>query len=187
MQPAHRPLPAFGRRLKRLRRSLGMKQTALAELMKVDQTTVSRWESAAILPDRETQQAAFEKLSACRKDDGALKRLVESSSDPVHLVEETSHICLAYSRSRAIEWRSGTGDLLGQSLWKFATEEIQQAEHELIDAGWWDIHVPEPKLFRTSGASYAEMTILPGAILWERLYLADGTPVRLASGARRAA
>ena len=60
----------------------------------------------------------------------------------------------------------------------------QRREHELTDAGWWDTHMPAPKLFQTSGASYDEMTILPGAILWERLYLADGTPVRLASGMR---
>lgn len=174
-----RPLPAFGRRLKRLRQSLGVKQTALAELMQVDQATVSRWERGAMRPGHAIQQTVFEKLSTFRSDDAAIRRLVESSSASVHLIEETSHICLAYSRRRALEWRSSSRSLLGTSLWKFATDEIQHAEYELDGEGWWEAHCPAPKLFRTSAAAHDELTISAGTILWERLYLADGTPVRL--------
>lgn len=184
MQTENCSLPAFGRRLKRLRRSMGMKQATLAELAAVDQATVSRWESAAILPDRPTQDSVLQKLAACRSDDAALRRLVETSADPVHLIEEASHVCLAYSRRRAAEWRSDFGSLRGVSLWRFATDEIRQAEQELTDEGWWEAHLPEVKSFQTSAIVHDEMWIRAGTIVWERLYLADGTPVRLVSGAR---
>lgn len=178
------PLPAFGHRLRRLRRALGMKQSALADAAKVDQATVSRWERGAHVPDRSVQDSVLETLSARRADDSALRRLVETSTDAVHLVEEASHICLAYSKSRAMEWRRRPDSLLGTSLWRFATDEIRQAEFELTDEGWWDAYLPPPKIFRTSAAIHDEITIQAGAILWERLYLADGTPVRLVSGDR---
>ncbi|MEM1401509.1 MAG: helix-turn-helix transcriptional regulator, partial [Pseudomonadota bacterium] len=44
----HRPaiaLPAFGKRLKRLRLAAGVKQEALASLLEVNQATISRWEA----------------------------------------------------------------------------------------------------------------------------------------------
>lgn len=166
---------------------MGVKQAALAEMMAVDQATVSRWENGAQLPGRPVQEAVLNTLGAQRTDDRALRRLVETSTDAVHLVEEASHICLAYSKNRAMEWKQWPGSLIGTSLWRFATDEIRQAEYELTDEGWWDAHLPEPKRFRTSAAYHDEITIRAGAILWERLYLADGTPVRLVSGGRRAA
>lgn len=176
--------PAFGSRLKRLRRSVGLKQSALADLLEVDQTTISRWENGQQTPAPHVQQAVFTALGPTRSEDAALKRLVMNSSDCIHLVEEASHICLAYSASRANDWKTSQRALLGVSLWQFATDEIQQAEAELKDEGWWDLQTPAPKAFLTSEALHDEIRISAGQIIWERLYLSDGTPVRLVSGAR---
>lgn len=55
---------------------------------------------------------------------------------------------------------------------------------ELTDEGWWDLQAPNPKAFSTSQAVHDQITISAGQIVWERLYLADGTPVRLVSGTR---
>ncbi|MDA7963843.1 helix-turn-helix transcriptional regulator [Ruegeria sp.] len=174
--------PAFGRRLKRLRRSVGLKQAALADLLRVDQTTISRWENGVQVPSGDLQQAVFQALGSARFGDSALKRLVMNSADCVHLVEEASHVCLAYSARRAQDWDTSQRALLGVSLWQFATDEIRQAEAELLDEGWWDLQSPTPKAFLTSGAVHDEIRISAGQIMWERLYLSDGTPVRLVSG-----
>ncbi len=179
-----RGYPGFGKRLKRLRRSGGFKQAHLAELLQVDQATVSRWERGGQTPPPETQQAVFAALGPTRADDSALRRLVMSSSDCVHLVEEASHRCLAYSASRARDWKTSQSALLGVSLWQFATEEIQAAEAELDADGWWEMHTPAPKAFLTSEAVHDRIRISAGEIIWERLYLSDGTPVRLVSGSR---
>lgn len=179
--------PAFGKRLRQLRRAMGVKQSTVAELLKVDQATVSRWESGAQVPDRGLQQAAFDALRPARADDRTLRRLVENSSDCMHLVEEAGHVCLAYSVGRAHEWATGRRTLVGTSLWQFATEEIRGAEAALADRGWWDEHSPAPMVFRTSGAIHDRIRISAGNVMWERLYLNDGTPVRLVSGRRNGA
>ncbi len=179
--------PAFGSRLRRLRRSVGLKQAALADLLEVDQTTVSRWENGVQVPSADIQQAALAMLGPARVEDSALKRLVVNSTECVHLVEESSHTCLAYSASRARDWKTTQRALLGVSLWQFATDEIRQAEAELQHEGWWDLHSPAPKAFLTSEAVHDRIRISAGQIVWERLYLADGTPVRLVSGARTGA
>ena len=120
-----RGYPGFGKRLKRLRRSVGYKQAYLAELLEVDQATISRWERGGQTPPPDTQQAVFAVLGPKRSDDSALRRLVMNSSDCLHLVEEASHKCLAYSASRARDWKTSQNALLGVSLWQFATEEIR--------------------------------------------------------------
>lgn len=179
-----RGYPGFGKRLKRLRRSVGYKQAYLAELLEVDQATISRWERGGQTPLPDTQQAVFAALGPRRSDDNALRRLVLNSSDCLHLVEEASHKCLAYSASRARDWKTSQNALLGVSLWQFATEEIQKAEAELEVEGWWDKHTPAPKAFQTSEAIHDRIRISAGEIFWERLYLSDGTPVRLVSGTK---
>ncbi len=182
-----RGYPGFGKRLKRLRRSVGYKQAYLAELLEVDQATISRWERGGQTPPPDTQQAVFSALGPKRSDDSALRRLAMNSSDCLHLVEEASHKCLAYSASRARDWKTSQNALLGVSLWQFATEEIQKAEAELEAEGWWDMHTPVPKAFQTSEAIHDRIRISAGEIFWERLYLSDGSPVRLVSGTKAGA
>ncbi|MEZ5826224.1 MAG: helix-turn-helix transcriptional regulator [Geminicoccaceae bacterium] len=168
-------------RLRRLRRASGMKQLALADMLGVDQATVSRWERGQQLPAADMQHRAWHMLGAARSDDAALRRLVENSTDCVHLVEEATHVCLAYSQSRAADWRTSRRELLGVSLWQFATDEIRAAEAELADGEWWSVQMPTPKVFWTSERQQL-IRISAGGIMWERLYLADGTPARLVSG-----
>lgn len=177
------PFPSFGHRIRQHRRAQGLKQLVIAQGMGVDQTTISRWESGQQVPSTDIQQAVFDLLAQSRTDDGALRRLVEGSNACVHLVEEVNHICLAYSNKRAQSWRTSQRALLGVSLWQFATDEIRAAEAELAHAGWWSTQLPKPKLFNTSEAKHDCINISAGGILWERLYLADGTPVRLVSSA----
>lgn len=176
------PFPSFAQRLRCLRRTKGTKQFTLAQELSVAQTTVSRWEAGHQTPSLEVQRTALETLTDTRADDTALRSLVENARNYVHLVEEATHVCLAYSRKRAEDWRTSQQALLGVSLWQFATDEIRQAEAELAESNWWSERVPTPKSFRTSRRVHDEITISAGGIRWERLYLSDGTPVRLVTG-----
>jgi transcriptional regulator with XRE-family HTH domain len=182
MQTQFEDLPAFGRRLRRARRAHGMKQAALADLLGVNQATVSRWEQGLQVPAPAMQAAAFGLVSAPSGRNEALKRLVESCVAPVHLIEEASHVCLTYSRPRARDWRVSHRELLGTTLWRFATDEIRAAEEELAAVGWWEQQWPEPRRFRISSYDFEAIRICAGGVLWERLYLEDGTPVRLVTG-----
>ena len=123
--------PAFGRRLRQLRRSVGLRQSALADGLKVDQTTISRWENGVQTPAADIQQAVLSALGSVRVQDTALKRLVMNSTDCVHLVEEASHICLAYSASRARDWKTIQHALLGVSLWQILLKNSKISEFVL--------------------------------------------------------
>lgn len=186
IEKLHSP-PSFGVRLKRVRTAVGLKQSGLAEMLGIDQTTVSRWEAGTHCPEPELQLDVFAKLVPFRTEDTALKRLVETSQGCIHLVDEANHLCLAYSASRARDWRVGRREMVGVSLWQFATEEIQNAENELERSDWWDVLTPAPKLFVTSQADEKGIRISAGEILWERVYLSDGTPARLVTGSGCAA
>jgi transcriptional regulator with XRE-family HTH domain len=173
-------MTGIGPALRRLRRLKGMKQSHVAEIAGVTQATVSRWESGAHRPTPE-QAARLAPLLEVPLDpaaDAALRRLVETSALPVHLVCDLSHRLLAASRPRLAEWRAGESELLGRSLWPYATDEIRRAEAMLSDLGW---HEP-------AGVAVAAATgpnrdpvvrIVPGILLWERLTLSDGRAARL--------
>jgi len=60
------PLPGFGARLRRLRRSCGVKQAHVARLAGVNQATVSRWERGSVRPDRSRAVAILRALPTRR-------------------------------------------------------------------------------------------------------------------------
>lgn len=169
-----------GRALRRWRRLRGVKQSHAAEMFGVTQATLSRWESGR---HRIPEQAIGKlgRLLAAPLDspgDAALRRLVESSSLPVHLICDLSHRLLAASPARTATWGVDPADLLGASLWRFATDEIRTAEDRLGDLGWYDGGAPCLTLW-TGPNDSAVVAIEPGPLEWQRLQLSDGSFARL--------
>lgn len=173
-------LPHLGRRLRRLRRLRGLKQDVLAGWAGVAQATVSRWESGELEPRPEIVGKLLAQLArgVDGQADAPLRRLIDMSALPVHLVVDADHRLLAASRPREREWGQTAAGLVGRSLWRYATEGIQVAEATLNEVGWWQDATPNPVEVRT-GRGDAGLSIKAGLMLWERLYLMDGTPVRL--------
>jgi len=114
----------YGRALSRWRRRRGVKQSHAAELFGVSQASLSRWERGYHrLPDAAARKLT--KLLAAPLDssaDAGLRRLVESSALPVHLICDLTHRLLAASPQRFAEWTADASDLRGTSLWRFATD-----------------------------------------------------------------
>ncbi|WP_370674712.1 helix-turn-helix domain-containing protein [Pleomorphomonas sp. PLEO] len=166
--------------LRHLRRLAGMKQLHLADLMGVTQPTVSRWENGT-LPLTVEQTRALQTIFAARPDpaqDAALKRLVETSMAPVHLICDRTHRLLAASPARAADWHADIDDYLGRSLLIYASEEILAAEARLGDLGWHDGQLAS-LAFDTGANGDPDIPIRPGAMLWERVTLSDGSSGRL--------
>ena len=166
--------------LKRLRSVRGIKQSHLAEILGVDQATVSRWERGTARPGA-AAHARLERLLCAPADpaaDRALKRLVETSPDPVHLVCDVTHRLLAASPSREAEWSAPAAAFLGTPLFRYASEAIRTHEARLADLGWYESLAPR-LVFRTGANLSDEIRILPSRMMWERLALADGSIARL--------
>jgi hypothetical protein len=110
--------------------------------------------------------------------DAALKRLVETSTQKVHLICDRTHQLLAVSRARQADWRVDAGELLGRSLLNYASPEILAAEATLPSLGWH--HGELRRLAIDTGANGSSVVpIVPGRVLWERIILADGSAARL--------
>ncbi|WP_368744345.1 helix-turn-helix domain-containing protein [Desertibaculum subflavum] len=174
----------LGLALRRHRRLGGLKQDHIAALLGVTQATVSRWERGTHQPDprQSTRLSALLQAAADGEADRALRRLVETSTLSVHLVCDTSHRLLAASPRRFAEWRRDR-DLVGSSLWPFATDAIRVAEAELIGLGWYEPGAA-PVLTWTGAGNGRGIRILAGSMLWEHILLADGSSARLVTSLR---
>ena len=170
----------IGLALRRFRRLNMVKQSAVAERLGVSQGCVSRWESGVHGPDPAQRERIVALISASIGNDGdsALRRLVESSRLPVHLICDSTHRLLAASRSRAASWRVDVSELVGRSLWPFASPEIEAAEAGLFGSGWFERPYQRLEL-RTCGNGRSDVPVPPSRMLWETLPLADGRVGRL--------
>ncbi|MEM9670087.1 MAG: helix-turn-helix transcriptional regulator [Pseudomonadota bacterium] len=165
--------------LKRWRVLNAIKQDALAEHFGVSQVTISRWERGAV-PDQKYIPAIQRLIEArpSNQSDRALARLVETSNEPFFLICDVTHKLLAASPQRALEWHQPVDDLLGVSLWRFATEEIDRVEQEIHGTGWFEDPHSE-RTFCTSKADYDEICITAGYRKVIRVPLSNGGFARL--------
>ncbi len=174
-----RELPV-GRALRRFRRLNGMKQSHAAELLNVSQGSVSRWESGKHEPEPDVRDriATLIAAHADSRTDAALKRLIETSTLPVHLVCDATHQLLVASPARAAGWRADVNTYLGVSLWPYASPEIVAAEATLPESGWFDR--PFQCLTFATGTNDSDMIVVrAGVMRWETIPLANGRVGRL--------
>lgn len=173
-------MPDLGRALRRLRRVRGLKQAHAAELLGVSQATISRWEAGVQAPGDGARAALGRLLAAPVAADAALRRLVETSAAPIHLICDATHVLLAASPARTATWRASPDELTGRSLFRYASPEISAMEAKIVGMGWREGALGAVA-FWTGPNTDAAVTIRPSLVLWERLHLADGRPVRLVS------
>jgi transcriptional regulator with XRE-family HTH domain len=169
-----------GRALRRFRQLRAIKQGHVAEALGVSQGSVSRWESGTTEPERGHREriAALIAANAGNDGDAALRRLIATSTLPVHLVCDASHRLLAVSPVRAAAWRADIDAFIDTPLWRFASPEIIAAEDGLADRGWFER--PFQRLrFRTGPNDSQVIRVLPSLMQWETILLADGRVGRL--------
>jgi transcriptional regulator with XRE-family HTH domain len=167
--------------LRLVRRHRGIKQAHAAELLGVTRSTVSRIERGELNPAGALRNRlldlVFARIHPAR--DAALRRLVEGSACPVHLVCDLTHRLLAASAPRERERRRAASELRGQPLWRYATEAIRAAEARLPDIGWGERDGTHALTFVTGANGLDELRIVPGVQIRERILLSDGSPARL--------
>lgn len=170
-----------GAALRLWRRRRLLKQSHVAALLEIDQSTLSRWERGTVRLSDDAVARIWQVMegAALPEIDGPLRRLVEACGSALHLICDRSHRLLAASPARDRQWASRAPDLRGRSLRPYMSETLLEAEarfSELTDAPagtWpalWGLH---------DGTAHPDVPLRPGAFLWERLRLDDGSVVRL--------
>jgi transcriptional regulator with XRE-family HTH domain len=183
---------ALGAALRRWRLLHRVKQNHAAEMFGVVQSTISRWESGQQAMESK-ERSKVEAIVSARLDtaaDRVLAEFIRESTRNVHLVCDLTHRLLACSAARAHEFRVPESELLGRSLWPFATPALMAEESTLAQRGWYDQAAPCPIDIDTGENGSQIVPIWQSRCRWTRLLLSDGTPVRLvetltASRARR--
>jgi transcriptional regulator with XRE-family HTH domain len=176
----------FALSLRRFRAIREVKQSHVAELLGVTQSTVSRWERQELIPTAAQARHCLEVLHKTSPPDGdsSLKRLIRSSNLPCHLISDLTHCLMAASAPRIAEWGRSELELRGQSLWEFATDDIRAAEAQLDDVGWYDgVTLSVLTYTRANGGN--GIRIGNGFILWEQVFLSDGSRGRIVTSGPR--
>ena len=176
------PNPALpGVMLRRWRLLHRVKQSHAAQLFSVTQSTVSRWESGVLeldlLANKKLEQLLAARLTSAA--DQALGRMVRESPRPVHLICDLTHRLLACSSSRAAQFAIPISELLGRSLWCFATPTIMTKELALDKLGWREAYAPPALEFLTGNNDSPVVPISQSLCRWTRIPLSDGTTARL--------
>lgn len=175
------PRRPLGPALRRWRMLNRIKQSHAAEVLGVNQSTISRWEIGE-QDMSSVQRARLVELLGARLTsaaDLALRRLVQHHHGGAHLICDIDHRLLALSPSRQAEFGCDASELMGVSLYPFITEELARVEDALEEVGWYDIPCP-PELIAETGANGSAMVpIVPGRCRLTRMLLSDGTAARL--------
>lgn len=168
--------------LRRYRLLHGLKQATLAERLSVSQATISKWEKGDQLPNDERQSQLIALLAARPQGlDGTwLQRLVECSTQRVHVICDLTHRLLVASPGRYQEWGCSPGELFDVSLLSDAPGDIIEAENVLnmLEARR---NYLRPMVLKTLGKTSGRYRVAAGYVLWERIQIPDGTWVRLVS------
>ena len=114
--------------------------------------------------------------------DRVLARLVRQSPAPVHLICDLTHRLLAASPAREAQFKVPTSRLMGESLWRYASEDIVAAEACLAERGWFEPAPPAIE-FHTRARDSDDLAILACDMRWVRFQLSDGSFVRLVESA----
>ena len=170
----------LGRSLKTWRALRRIKQAGAAELLGVSQGTISRWENGLLSPSG-AEEVAIRRLLAARLESAAdhqLGRLVSQSSRPMHLICDLTHRLLAWSPARARDCGRASDNLIGSSLWPYASDALREIEGRLPDLGWYQ--PAPPAIDGVTGANRARrLRIKPGRFRFTRFQLSDGSFARL--------
>ncbi len=170
----------LGPALRRWRALNRIKQAAVAEELGVSQTTISRWENLEQAPEPREVRRLMRLITAAPKasSDIALIDLVRSAAAPMHLICDLTHRLIAASPSRLATWRVSADELIGTSLWRFASEGIRSGEDALVGQGWYE-PIASDVTVETECVSFPELTIDAARIRYARMPLADGGFARL--------
>jgi transcriptional regulator with XRE-family HTH domain len=171
-------LADWGGQLRRFRRLRSLKQTALAELIGVDQATISRWESGRQNPDLAMQHRLRDLMRRIEpREEILLKHWINASVGYTVLCDE-DRIIRAASPSYCSIHGLSSADVLGLSSIPVFTAELERALWLAIDRGFFEGEVASATVVGRANALSGQSLDIPGMSVWTPVPLTDGRVLR---------
>ena len=155
-----------------------LKQAAFAELIGVDQATISRWESGRQSPDLAMQQRLRDLMR--RIDPGEevlLRHWINASVGYTVLVDEDRVIRAASPSYCSIHGVSAT-EVLGRSTIPTFTAELERALWLAVDRGFFEGEVASATVVARTNALSGQPRDIAGMSVWTPVPLTDGRVLR---------
>jgi len=155
-----------------------LKQTAFAELIGVDQATISRWESGRQSPDLAMQQRLRDLMR--RIDPGEevlLRHWINASVGYTVLCDEDRVIRAASPSYCSIHGVSAT-EVLGRSTIPTFTAELERALWLAVDRGFFEGEVASATVVARTNALSGKPRDIAGISVWTPVPLTDGRVLR---------
>lgn len=127
----------WANRLIWFRRFRGLKQIALAQLLEVDQATVSRWERGQSVPHLRGRQRLRELLRSTTSDDALLKHAVAAAIGEV-VLSTSEDIIIAASRAYAVANGMTPDEIVGKSMLPMYADDGRCCWRALHDRGFFN-------------------------------------------------
>jgi len=171
-------LADWGGQLRRFRRLRALKQVALAELVGVDQATISRWESGRQSPDLAMQQRLRDLMRRIEPgEEVLLKHWINASVGYTVLCDADRVIRAASPSYCSIHGLSST-EVLGLSTIPVFTAELEQALWLAVDRGFFEGDVASVTVVGRTNALSGRPRDIPGMSVWTPVPLTDGRVLR---------
>lgn len=171
-------LADWGAQLRRFRRLRALKQAALAEMVGVDQATISRWESGRQSPDLAMQQRLRDLMRRIEpREEVLLKHWINTSVGYTVLCDEDRIIRAASPSYCNIHGLSPT-EVLGLSTIPSFTAELERALWLAVDRGFFEGEVASVTVVGRNNALSGQPRDVPGMSVWTPVPLADGRVLR---------
>ena len=168
----------WGPQLRRLRRLRALKQAALAELLGVDQATVSRWESGRQIPDLGMQRRLRDMMRRTEpREEALLKHCINASVGYTLLCDEQRTIRAA-SPSFCEIHGVAPSDIIGMSSLPAFTAELEQMLWIAIENGFFEGEVASVRVVSRFHSLSGDWRDLGGIVCWTPVPLSDGRVLR---------
>ncbi len=155
-----------------------MKQAALAELVGVDQATVSRWESGRQIPDLGMQRRLRDVMRRAELREEMLQTHCINTSVGYTVLCDENRIILAASPSFCGIHGMAPADIVGMSSMPVFTAELEQMLETAVEHGFFEGEVASVTVVSRFHALTGQPRDMAGIVSWTPVPLTDGRILR---------
>jgi DNA-binding XRE family transcriptional regulator len=168
--------------LRRFRRLRAIKQTALAEMLGVDQATISRWESGRQIPDLGIQRRLRALMhGAGSRDEVLIGHWVSAAVGNTVLVDAARLMRAASMEFRQLHGLGGA-DLAGRTAAPLFSEEMEALWWQVVERGFFEGELASVTIVSRFHLLSGGQRDLPGQALWTPIHLSSGEVLQRIDG-----